>query len=52
MTALLGVLIQQTAAFATDAPVGTGLEWMTLAAVIVPAVVLIALVFAGRDGTV
>jgi hypothetical protein len=45
-------LLQRTAAFAAEAPLGTGLEWMTVAAVVVPAVVIVALVYFGQDGTV
>lgn len=45
-------LLQRTAAFTTEAPLGTGLEWMTVAAVVLPAFVLIALVYLGSDGTV
>jgi len=45
-------MLQRTAAFSAEAPLGTGLEWMTVAAVIVPALVIIALVYLGRDGTV
>ncbi|MFO8098229.1 MAG: hypothetical protein R6T83_01245 [Salinibacter sp.] len=51
MTVLFGLLAQQSAAFVADAPTGTGLEWMTLAAVIVPALVLVALVYAGSHRT-
>lgn len=45
-------MLQRTAAFAADASLGTGLEWMTVAAVIVPALVIIALVYLGSDVTV
>jgi hypothetical protein len=48
---LLGPL-QTDAAFLTEAPLGTGLEWMTVAAVVLPALVLIALVYAVREETV
>ena len=44
--------LAQRAPFVADAPVGIGLEWMTIAAVVVPAIVLIALVYAGSSRTV
>jgi len=46
------LLFQQSAGFFTDAPLGTGLEWMALAAVLVPAILLVALVYIGADRTV
>lgn len=49
---LLLSLLQRSAAFLPDAPTGTGLEWMTIAAVVVPAVLLVALVWVGRRKTV
>jgi hypothetical protein len=42
----------QAGDYVAGAPSGTGLEWMTIAAVIVPALVLVALVYAGRQRTV
>ncbi len=51
MTGLLATLAQR-APFASDAPAGIGLEWMTIAAIVVPAVLLIALVYVGNDRTV
>ena len=33
-------LLQRAASFQADAPVGTGIEWLTLAAIFVPAVLL------------
>jgi hypothetical protein len=42
-------LLLQTAAFAPDAPLGTGLEWMTIAAIVLPALLLVALVYLGND---
>jgi hypothetical protein len=38
--------------FVTDAPLGTGLEWMTIASVIVPAVLIVVLTYLGRQQTV
>jgi uncharacterized membrane protein YqiK len=35
-----------------DAPSGTGLEWMTIMSVVVPALVIIGLVWAGSKQTV
>lgn len=46
----LSVLPQAT--FTPEAPHGTGLEWLTLMSVLVPAVVVIALVYWGSKNTV
>ncbi|MFB6248943.1 MAG: hypothetical protein ABEL97_10285 [Salinibacter sp.] len=46
------LLLQRTAAFGSGAPLGTGLEWMTVAAVVLPAVLLVLLVYAGSRTTV
>lgn len=46
------LLFQRTAAFGADAPLGTGLEWMTVGAVAVPAFLLVVLVYLGRKNTV
>jgi hypothetical protein len=51
MTVLVATLAQRSAAFVADAPNGVGLEWMTIAAVAVPALLLVALVYAGRSRT-
>lgn len=53
MTLLSGVstLPQRAAAFGMDAPLGTGLEWMTVAAVVLPALVLVVLVYLGPGKT-
>lgn len=52
MTTLLSsVLLQSTSTFNAEAH-GTGLEWMTIAAVVVPAVLLVALVYLGSKSTV
>ena len=48
---LLLSLPQRSAAFVADAPAGIGLEWMTIASVVVPAAVLIGLVYAGAQRT-
>lgn len=45
-------LLQRTAAFGADAPLGTGLEWMVVASVLFPALLLIVLVYVGREDTV
>jgi len=45
-------LLQRAASFQADAPVGIGIEWLTIAAVIVPAVLLVALVYWGSQQTV
>lgn len=52
MFALLLLVAQRTAAFVPDAPVGIGIEWMTIAAVVLPAIVIVALTYAGHDRTV
>lgn len=49
---LLATVLQRSAAFQPNAPVGTGLEWLTLGAVLVPAVLLVVLVYLGRQETV
>lgn len=46
---LLSTLLQRSAAFQPDAPLGTGLEWLTISAVVVPAVLLVVLVYVGRS---
>ncbi len=46
------LLLQQSAAFAADAPGGTGLEWMTVAAVALPALLVLLLGALGRRSTV
>jgi len=43
---------QRPGAFLPDAPSGTGLEWMTIMSVVVPALVIIGLVWAGSKQTV
>ena len=45
-------LLQRAASFQADAPVGTGIEWLTLAAIFVPAVLLVVLVYWGAQETV
>jgi len=44
--------LQRATGFISDAPLGTGLEWMTIAAIVLPALVLVLLVYAGRQSTV
>lgn len=53
MTLLSGLntFSQRAAAFGIDAPLGTGLEWMTVAAVVLPALVLVVLVYLGPGKT-
>ena len=46
------LLLQRTAQFGLDAPTGTGLEWMALAALLIPALLLVVLVYVGADDTV
>jgi len=47
-----GLLGFQQAAFSTEASLGTGLEWMTIAAVLLPALLLVVLAYLGRQNTV
>jgi len=49
---VLSQLLQRTVSFGADAPLGTSLEWMTVAAVVLPAVLLVVLVYVGRRDTV
>ena len=44
--------MQRPGAFQAGAPEGTGLEWMPIASIVVPAFVLIGLVWAGSKETV
>jgi|APHM01.1.fsa_nt_gi hypothetical protein len=45
-------LLQQSVGFGSGAPLGTGLEWMTLAALLIPALILVVLVYVGAEETV
>lgn len=49
---LLLALLQPSADFTANAPLGTGIEWMVLASVILPALALIVLVYLGQQQTV
>ena len=49
---LATVILQESASFQANAPVGTGLEWLTLGSVLVPAVLLVFLVYWGAQETV
>jgi len=49
---VLSQLLQRTVRFGADAPLGTSLEWMTIAAVVLPAVLLVVLVYVGQRDTV
>jgi len=44
--------VAQHSDFAAGAPSGTGLEWMTIASVVLPALLLVALAYVGRQSTV
>lgn len=46
---LIPALLHAAVSFQADAPHGTGLEWLTIASVVVPAVVLVALVYWGAQ---
>jgi hypothetical protein len=48
----ISLVLQQRTPFVADASVGTGLEWMTVAAVVLPALLLLALGALGRRSTV
>ncbi|MFB6273244.1 MAG: hypothetical protein ABEL51_10160 [Salinibacter sp.] len=49
----LALWISQTsAAFDATAPTGTGLEWLTVGSILVPAVLLVVLVYLGAEETV
>lgn len=45
-------VLQRSGAFQSGAPAGTGLEWLTIASVLVPAVLLVFLVYLGSQRTV
>ena len=45
-------VLQRAASFLPDAPLGTGLEWMTIAAILLPALLLVLLVYVGQQNTV
>lgn len=49
---LLLTLMQEADVFVEGAPSGTGLEWMTIASVLVPAVLVAVLVYLGSQDTV
>lgn len=49
---LLLVALRQVAELEANAPVGTGLEWMTVGSVVIPAVLLAVLIYAGIQQTV
>ncbi len=49
---LAATVLQNAVSFQANAPSGTGLEWLTLAAIILPAVLLVALVYWGGQQTV
>lgn len=52
LVVVLSLLFQQSANFNVDAAHGTGLEWMTVGSVVLPALLLILLVYLGRGQTV
>jgi hypothetical protein len=49
---LATTVLQQSATFQASAPAGTGLEWLTVGSVLVPAVLLVVLVYWGAQETV
>jgi hypothetical protein len=44
-------LLQRSVEFGADAPLGTGLEWMTVWALLLPALLLVLLAYLGRQNT-
>lgn len=48
----LTLLLQSTTSSFNTAATGTGLEWMTIMSVVAPAVVLVAILYAGTKRTV
>jgi hypothetical protein len=44
--------LQESASFLSNAPAGTGLEWLTLGSILIPAVLLVFLVYWGAQETV
>ena len=49
---LAASILQKTISFQANAPVGTGLEWLTVGSVLLPAVLLVVLVYWGEQETV
>lgn len=49
---LATAILQETASFQSNAPAGTGLEWLTVGSVLLPAVLLVVLVYWGAQETV
>jgi hypothetical protein len=49
---LATTVLQEAATFQANAPVGTGLEWLTVGSVVIPAVLLVVLVYWGAQETV
>jgi hypothetical protein len=52
LIASLFAILPQGAFDAANAPGGTGLEWMTVTAVVIPALLIVALVYLGTKSTV
>jgi len=49
---LAATILQASASFQANAPAGTGLEWLTLGSILIPAVLLVFLVYWGAQETV
>jgi len=49
---LAASILQTSTSFQANAPVGTGLEWLTLGSILIPAVLLVVLVYWGAQETV
>lgn len=45
-------ILQEAVTFQANAPSGTGLEWLTVGSVLIPAVLLVVLVYWGAQETV
>jgi hypothetical protein len=43
---------QSSVLFDAAAPAGTGLEWLTVGSILIPAVLLVVLVYVGAENTV
>jgi len=52
MTVLLLSILQRSFEYVSGAPSGIGLEWMTIASVVVPAVLLLVLIYLGAEESV
>lgn len=49
---LATTILQASTSFQANAPAGTGLEWLTIGSVLIPAILLVFLVYWGAQETV